>query len=154
MPDRDTLKSYFQTGDVPSAGNFSDLIDSFKLADDAEPWYLPVHLGVAASVASTTWQDIGQVLVPKPPAEWQLDLNALAGGSKDFELQVLNNKGTVIYFLDFTAQPLEIFTFSPLDVAALQDHGAYIHLTLQARLQVPSSGGDLDLPQIIFHAHP
>lgn len=154
MSDRVTLKSYFQTGDVPTAANFSELIDSLKLVEETDPWFFPVHLGVATSVTSTAWQNVADLLLPKPPAEWSFDLVALIGGSKGFEFQLVDNHATVIYDFSFTSQPLEQFQFNAVDVPELQNHGMFIHLVLQVRLSSPTSPGDLQLPQLIFHAHP
>ena len=39
---RDTLKSYYQTGDVPTEGNYADLIDSHVILDETNTGILDI----------------------------------------------------------------------------------------------------------------
>ena len=43
-----TLKAYFETGDVPTANNFIDLIDSFAVYDGTLPFISGSHTGTGS----------------------------------------------------------------------------------------------------------
>ena len=46
---RDTLKSYFQTGDVPTEGQYADLIDSHLILDETNTGILDIAGNITSS---------------------------------------------------------------------------------------------------------
>lgn len=154
MSGRTELKSYFNTGDVPTEAQFADLIDSVKVVAEAEPWFYPVQIGRAMAV-DNTWADVAQFLLPRPEVDWMVGCVGLIGSTKDLELQIVDSHAVVILMLELPSQVAGISTpFQEVDLAQLQNYGDFVHLILQARVVPDASPGTMEVHHLAFTAHP
>jgi hypothetical protein len=152
MADRATLKGYFNNGDIPTEGNFAELIDSVKMVAESDPLLCPIHIGRTMAV-DNTWQNVAQFLVPKPSFDWTLTVVGLIGCDQELGLRIVNAKGEEIFTLDYGATPVAITQpFQVVDLSHLQGYGDYVHLILQACIIGSASAGNIEAHHLSFTA--